>query len=213
MNSVIKKLKIILLYFGKKDEKQFLISLNYEKYPTQFAFDAYSGLNIWGRYFTRREEKIFVRVWTLEQKESLKETKILTRFIIDSIGIIIFIEKDSLKEYLKVWNDNFTNYPVLLISDFKFDPSIKIKNNNVNHLTLDNFDDYGKIEKIIENEIFKIKDIEVKYICSECKKELPLIEDGNFRYCFCGASGINHSNQYTRLLGNVFEKRERKDRT
>lgn len=213
MNSVIKKLKLILLYFGKKIEHEFLRALNYEKYPTQFAFDAYSGLNIWGRYFTRGEEKIFVKVWTLEQKESLKETKILTRFIIDSIGIIIFVEKDGLKEYEDIWNDNFVNYPVLIISDFEFDPSIKIENNNVSYLTLDNLNDYNKIDKIIENEVFEIKDIEVKYVCSQCKKELPLIEDGNFRYCFCGASGINHSNQYTRLLGNVVEKREKKDRT
>ena len=206
---MIQKFKLILLYFGKKVENEFLRALNYEKYPTQFAFDAYSGLNIWGRYLTRGDEKVFVRVWTVQAKECLKEIKILTRFLIDSIGIIIFVEKNHVEEFQEFWDDNYTNYPVLIISDFELEPPLIERNDNLKQIKLENLDDHGQIGEIIENEIFEIKDIEVKYVCSECKKELPLIPDGNFRYCFCGKAGINHSESFTRLMGDTLELRKR----
>ncbi|NHI93874.1 MAG: hypothetical protein EAX96_15405 [Candidatus Lokiarchaeota archaeon] len=209
MSFAIQKLKLILLYFGKKDQNQFLRTLHYKRYPTQFAFDAYSGLNVWSRYLTIGEEELFINIWCLQFKEKLKNRKILERFIINSIGIFIIIEKEYLKEFQEFWNDTLSNYPILLMTNFEFNKEFIEKYENLKHVLIKNLESYDEIENIFIKDISEIKNINVKYVCADCNHELIMIPDGNFRYCFCGKSGINHSNEYTRLLGNVIEKRNR----
>ncbi|MHA1786050.1 MAG: hypothetical protein ACTSX4_13240 [Candidatus Helarchaeota archaeon] len=209
MNSMIQKYKSILFYFGNDEESHFLKNINFKLYPTQFAFDVYSGLRLWGRYITSGKEKLFLKIWSITIKDLLKDDKTLERFILDTIGIVIVIEKTHFQEFKKFWNDKFVNYPVLIISDFQLNLDFTKEIKNIRFFQIDNIKNVNEIEDILLEEIKKIKDLKTIYVCSDCKHELPLIPDGNFRYCFCGKSGINHSERFTRLIGRAIEIRRR----
>jgi len=208
MSNLIQKFKINFFNFSELADNEILERIKFKKYPTQFVFDAYSGLEIWGRKISSENEDNFVKLWNIKDKDVLKDKKMLKRYILDSIGIIIIIKNDRKEEFKKIWSETFLNYPVLIITEKNSDLDLT-PNENIKTIEITDLNSLEEIEKEILTDIREIKHLKIIYKCADCNHDLPLFDDGNFRYCFCGKSGINHSATVTRLMGNTFELRKR----